>query len=102
MLIHINKSHLQVGTINSRDFINTVVSLLPTSIHRSNINSMLAAASYFPDFVIYGIYSGRLLLVIIMIILVASVLIKLIQVDTMIKGLSFAFIVNKLMVMLFF
>ncbi|KAF7767186.1 hypothetical protein PUND_a3115 [Pseudoalteromonas undina] len=37
-----------------------------------------------------------------MIILVASVLIKLIQVDTMIKGLSFAFIVNKLIVMLCF
>ncbi|CAD2226247.1 conserved hypothetical protein [Pseudoalteromonas sp. 3J6] len=37
MLIHINKSHLQVDTINSRDFINTVASLLPTSIHRSNI-----------------------------------------------------------------
>ena len=102
MLIHINKSHLQVGTINSRDFINTVVSLLPTSIHRSNINSMLAAASYFPDFVIYGIDSGKLLLVIIMIILVASVLIKLIQVDITVKSLSYVFVVNKLIVMLCF
>jgi len=102
LLIHINKSHLQVGTINSRDFINTVVSLLPTSIHRSNINSMLAAASYFPDFVIYGIDSGKLLLVIIMIILVASVLIKLIQVDITVKSLSYVFVVNKLIVMLCF
>jgi len=63
---------------------------------------MLAAAYYFPSFVIYGIYSGRLLLVIIMIILVASVLIKLIQVDTTVKGLNYAFIVNKLIVMLCF
>ena len=91
-----------MSTINSRDFINTVVSLLPTSIHRSNINSMLAAASYFPDFVIYGIDSGKLLLVIIMIILVASVLIKLIQVDITVKSLSYVFVVNKLIVMLCF
>ena len=102
MIIHIHKSHLQVSTINSRDFINTVVSLLPTSIHRSNINSMLAAASYFPDFVIYGIDSGKLLLVIIMIILVARVLIELIQVDITVKSLSYVFIVNKWIVMLCF
>ncbi|GAA63690.1 hypothetical protein P20311_1480 [Pseudoalteromonas sp. BSi20311] len=37
-----------------------------------------------------------------MIILVASVLIKLIQVDTTVKGLNYAFIVNKLIVMLCF
>ena len=79
-----------------------MVSLLPTSIHRSNINSMLAAAYYFASFVIYRIDSRRLLLVIIMIILVASVLIELIQVDITVKSLSYVFIVNKLIVMLCF
>jgi len=63
---------------------------------------MLAAAYYFASFVIYRIDSGRLLLVIIMIILVASVLIELIQVDITVKSLSYVFIVNKLIVMLCF
>jgi len=63
---------------------------------------MLPEAYNLPSFVIYGIYSGRLLLAIIMIILVASVLIELIRVDITVKSLSYVFIVNKLIVMLCF